>query len=138
MRRVAWVHWTLHYFAAMPDNEVYGFDETDVKRVIAAIRRLEGQMQNLALRPPHVAPIHDQGTIEGLLTSAITPATNGGQTSTTAQLQVYRGRGDDEWAISDGEIVTLTIRSTKLVAPIGTYVQATEINGEMKPIWVDC
>ncbi len=73
---------------------------------------------------------------EGFLDDALGMSTGTGGGEATANLSVYTGTGDD-WEDS-GETITVTNRSDDLTADAGTYVIAARINGEWRPIWVDC
>lgn len=73
---------------------------------------------------------------EGILDGALSASSSSGQTEATATLSVWTGEGDD-WADSDDN-VTVTNRSDDTSASSGVYLAVYRINGEWRPMWVDC
>lgn len=73
---------------------------------------------------------------EGILDGALSASTSSGQTETTATLSVWTGVGAD-WADSTDNI-TVTNRSDDTSANSGVYLAVYRINGEWRPMWVDC
>ena len=73
---------------------------------------------------------------EGILDGALTASTSSGETETTATLSIWTGEGAD-WADS-GDNLTVTNRSDDTSADSGVYLQVYRINGEWRPVWVDC
>lgn len=73
---------------------------------------------------------------EGILDDALAVSTGSGQTESTATMSIWTGVGDD-WADSDDNL-TVTNRSDDTSASSGVYISVYRINGEWRPIWVDC
>ena len=73
---------------------------------------------------------------EGILDGALAVSTGSGQTESTATMSIWTGEGAD-WADS-GDNLTVTNRSDDTSASSGVYISVYRINGEWRPIWVDC
>lgn len=84
-----------------------------------------------------VPPVSDAELVEGFLDAALGPATNTLTGPTTANLSVYRGDGSGNLE-DTGQTVLITNRSTSLDAVSGAYCVAGRLNGEWRPVWVDC
>lgn len=74
---------------------------------------------------------------EGYLCDDMSPAEStlsGASTAKAVKLIKDQETGD----LTHGPEVTITNRSTSTAAESGTYIQWTRINGENRPVWVDC
>lgn len=108
---------------------------------INALRRDVDELRRLLTRSQVREGLIRTGTtfVEGKLTTALTAASNGGRTSTTATLQLYGGTGDAHWDELTDRTITITNRSTRTTAAVGVYVIAVQVpGGEWRAIWVDC
>lgn len=105
------------------------FTQDSAKRIADATRRTEktplNSLGGKRDRPQHVE------ILEGLLTEDLDAANDDGNEETTAEMKVYKGKGDD-W--SERGTITVTNRSETFSASAGDYVLVTRINGEWRPL----
>lgn len=84
-----------------------------------------------------VPPVFGTELREGVLAGDLDAATSTLTGASTATLTVYRGDGAGDLE-SAGYTITVTNRSPDLSAASGVYCIVARINGEWRPIWVDC
>lgn len=105
-------------------------------QVREVVRRVLGQASN-GRGHRGVPPVREGDLREGVLAGPLAAATNILTGATTATLTVYRGDGAGDLE-SAGYSIELTNRSLDLAGSTGVYAIARRLNGEWRPIWIDC
>ena len=105
-------------------------------QVREVVRRVLGQASN-GRGHRGVPPVREGDLREGVLAGDLAAATNILTGATTATLTVYRGDGAGDLE-SAGYSIELTNRSLDLAGSTGVYAIARRLNGEWRPIWIDC
>lgn len=106
------------------------------------LRRLDAVESELALLRGR--PVRQAKAVFGLLmldaelTANLARASNSKTGATTAAAKLLVPDSDNPGDLKDGQTITVTNRSLDSSGLSGDYIIVAQINGEWRPIWIDC
>ncbi len=109
-----------------------------LEQVRAVVRDFESRLNTrMRLQQRRVIGASGVSVVEGYLDGALAASSGSGTTATTATLSKWRVNTEGTWE-DTGDNVTVTNRDDTLSGGISDFCIALKINGEWRPIWVEC
>lgn len=126
----------------MAEGDISGFGDRDVARIGASVSFYEHNPRYPTSQRQFGGPPSGMMLFCGILTSAVTAASPDGKTgATNFTFKIWRPDIDDSSSprqyIEDTDDTTGVNRSLT-TGTSGSYIECMYVNGEYRPIWIDC